>query len=337
MAWWMTLSSQAHQPVNSDASTEARDLLGFLYGISGRRVLTGQHNTPREMSDYSDRAEQIAGHYPALWGQDFGFADDGDMDGTNFRQGIVDEAKRQHDAGSIITLMWHAVRPTEDEPVTFLGSVCDGLLPESDWRDLLTPGTVTHTRWCRQVDVIAGFLRQLRDAAIPVLWRPYHEMNGNWFWWGGREGSAGCAALYRQMYERLVTDHCLNNLVWVWNANAPGGNAGAYAGCYPGHDVVDILAADIYRNDYQQQHHDDLVALAAGRPVALGEVGHLPTAQTLDAQPQWAWFMTWTTFLTNENSPHAVQRLFASPRVLNRPASGGAQRAPAERVGDVDR
>lgn len=315
------MASRTYPPVNRQATPEARELLELLYEVSGRRVLSGQHNTPREMSYYSDQAQQITGSYPALWGQDFGFAEDGDMDGTNYRHGIVEEAKKQHDAGSIITLMWHAVRPTEEEPVTFLGSICDGVLPEPDWRDLLTAGTQTHTRWLRQVDLIAGFLRRVRDASIPVLWRPYHEMNGSWFWWGGREGGAGYAALYRQLYERFVTVHHLDNLVWVWNANAPRDNAAGYAGFYPGHDVVDILAADVYGNDFRQSHHDELVALAEGRPVALGEVGHLPTAETLDAQPQWAWFTTWTTFLTNENSPDAVRQLYASPRVLSRPAT----------------
>jgi mannan endo-1,4-beta-mannosidase len=310
----------AHPPVNRQASAEARALLELLYAVSGSHVLSGQHNTPREMSRYSDRAQQIAGAYPAIWGQDFGFAEHGDMDGINYRQGIIDEARSQHAAGSVITLMWHAARPTDEEPVTFLGSVCDGVLPESEWRDLLTSGTDTHTRWLRQVDLIAGFLKQLRDASIPVLWRPYHEMNGTWFWWGGREGSAGSAALYREIYERFVTVHRLDNLIWVWNANAPGGNAGAYTGFYPGHDVVDVLAADVYRFDFERKHHDELVALAEGRPVGLGEVGQLPTAEILDAQPQWAWFMTWTTFLTDGNSADDVRRLFARPRVLNRPA-----------------
>jgi len=47
-------------------------------------------------------------------------------------------------------------------------------------------------------------------------------MNGNWFWWGGRPGKDGSAALYRQIYDRFVNVHHLDNLVWVWNVNAPG-------------------------------------------------------------------------------------------------------------------
>jgi mannan endo-1,4-beta-mannosidase len=307
-------------PVNPSATPAARELLERISSISGSRIFSGQHNTPRELSFHSDQAHEITGSYPAIWGEDFGFSEDGDMDGINFRQAVIDEAKKQHAAGSIITLMWHAVRPTEEEPVTFLDSICNGMLDQSDWDDLLTEGTEVHTRWVRQVDVIAALLAKLRDADIPVLWRPYHELNGDWFWWGGREGPHGYAALYRQLYERFVTVHHLDNLVWVWNTNAPRNDAAPYAGFYPGHDVVDILAADVYANDYRQSHHDELRDLAEGRPIALGEVGVLPTPAILDSQPQWAWFMTWTTFLTQENDREAVRRLFADPRMLHRSA-----------------
>lgn len=307
-----------HEPVNPDTSPAARHLLRRLHEISGARTLSGQHNTPRELSLYSDQAEQITGHYPAVWGQDFGFAPDGDMDGTNFRADVVAEARRQHARGSIITLMWHAVRPTEEEPVTFEGSICRGLLDPEDWTDLLTGGTSVHQRWIRQVDVIAGLLTELRDADIPVLWRPYHEMNGDWFWWCSRPGPTGYEALYRALFDRFTRHHGLNNLLWVWNANAPRDNVLPYEACYPGHDVVDILAADVYHNDYRQSHHDDLVRLADGRPTALGEVGVLPTPAVLDQQPRWCWFMTWSTFLTHTDNEQCVKALFDDPRVLHR-------------------
>ena len=307
-------------PVDRLATPEARALLRRIQDTGGRRTLSGQHNTPRELSSYSDQAERLTGLRPAVWGQDFGFSADGDMDGVEYRPAVVAEAIRQHASGSIVTLMWHAVRPTEDEPVTFEGSICAGPLPADDWRDLLDPGTAVHARWERQVDVIARHLARLQDAEVPVLWRPYHEMNGDWFWWGGREGGAGSAALYRMLYHRFVDVHGLHNLVWVWNANAPRGNAAAYPGFYAGHDVVDVLAADVYADDYRRSHHDELLELGEGRPIALGEVGVMPTPEILAEQPHWAWYMTWTDFLTRENDPAEVRRLTADPRVVGLPS-----------------
>ena len=63
------------------------------------------------------------------------------------------------------------------------------------------------------------------------------------------------------MYDRFVNYHKLNNLIWIWNANAPrdwkDDEAYEYHLFYPGPEFVDILAADIYKGDYKQSHHDD--------------------------------------------------------------------------------
>jgi mannan endo-1,4-beta-mannosidase len=95
---------------------------------------------------------------------------------------MIQEAIRQHEQGSIITLMWHAVRPIDDEPNGWKESVQNDLT-DAEWRELLTPGSALHQRWLAQLDVIASHLQVLQEHRIPVLWRPYHEMNGGWFWW----------------------------------------------------------------------------------------------------------------------------------------------------------
>jgi len=132
---------------------------------------------------------------------------------------MIAEVERQYRNGAVIALTWHAVRPTDDEPVTFRDSV-QGHLTDFEWHELLTPGTDLYKRWAEQVDVIAGYLQQLQEAGVPVLFRAYHEMNGNWF--GGQAPAvSGSAALYRQIYDRFVHVHHLNNLIWVWNVNSP--------------------------------------------------------------------------------------------------------------------
>jgi mannan endo-1,4-beta-mannosidase len=223
-------------PVNPHATPEARALLRYLYSMSGKYTLTGQHNYPNVGSTWTDRSLDLTGKYPAIFGADFGFQTGADKDSVLGRPGMIEEAIRQYRNGAIVALTWHAVRPTEDEPVTFRDSV-QGHLTDFEWHELLTPGSDLYKRWCAQVDVVAGYLKQLQAARVPVLWRPYHEVNGGWFWWGGRKGPDGSAALYRQLFDRLVNHHHLNNLVWVWNANAPGsgGNGpGPYADYFPG-------------------------------------------------------------------------------------------------------
>lgn len=285
-------SADSIQPVTPNPTPEALNLLNYLYSISGKHTLTGQHCEPIFGSTRLPLIHRMTRHYPALFGQDFGFSFPGYLDGINFRQRTVDEVIRRHHEGFIITLMWHAVPPTEDEPVTFRESIQSDLTDE-EWQDLITPGTEINERWKSQVDVIAWFLKQLREAGVPVLWRPYHEMNGDWFWWGKKPGDEGYKKLWRMLFARLVHFHELNNLIWVFNTNEVTENVDPHETYFPGHDVVDILATDVYYEGFNQINYDQLLALAGDKPIALGEVGTLPTLEKLQSQPRWTWFMSW--------------------------------------------
>lgn len=303
-----SLFAQPFAPVNSSASPEAKKLLAYLYEIDDAYTLAGQHNYNHEMNRYTLKAQEIGGRYPALWGTDFlwnGGQDPGQM--------IVDEAIEKHKSGAIVTLMWHAGRPMDDPPYRWSESI-QGELTEQEWKALITPGTPLHARWRDQADKVAFYLKQLRDANVPVLWRPYHEMNGVWFWWGDKKGSEGYVALWKMMFDRFVNYHQLNNLIWVWNANAPRDipkdEAYAYKDYYPGHAYVDVLATDVYNFDYEQKDYEGLLALAEGRVIALGEVGELPKPEILAAQPAWAWFMVWASWIETHNTLERVMTIY---------------------------
>ncbi len=302
-------------PVNPDATPEARQLLEQIDAISGRYTMTGQHNFPNHVSRWSDRVYDLTGKFPAVFGGDFGFSGGADKDSVEGRPAMIAEAIRQYRSGAVIALTWHEVRPTDDEPVTFRDSV-QGHLTDFEWNELLTPGTDLNRRWVEQVDVIAGYLRQLQAAHVPVLFRAYHEMNGNWFWWGGRPGDHGSAALYRQIYDRFVHVHHLNNLVWVWNVNSPGGNAGPIADYFLGAQYCDVVTMDIY-GEFKQDYYDEMLRLAGDKPIALAEVGAMPTLDVLARQPRWAYFMMWSG-MEDANTPEEFQAIFHAPNVLNR-------------------
>jgi len=288
----LNAQSTFSKPVTPDSSPEAVTLLEYIYSISGRQILAGQHCAPLVGSTRLSVVHRMTKKYPAVFGQDFGFSYPGYWDGINYRQNIIDEAIKRHHEGFIITLMWHAVPPTQDEPVTFRESI-QGDLTEQEWQDLITPGTSINERWKSQVDVIAWFLKQLRYAKVPVLWRPYHEMNGGWFWWGKKEGEDGYKKLWRMLFDRLVEFHGLNNLIWVYNTNEFKDGVDTHETYYPGDDVVDILATDVYTEGFNQENYDQMLALAGDRPIALGEVGRVPNLEIIRNQPRWTWFMQW--------------------------------------------
>jgi hypothetical protein len=192
-----------------------------------------------------------------------------------------------------------------------------GRLTDEQFRDVLTPGTALHAKWVAQVDAIAVFLKQLEAARVPVLWRPYHEMNGDWFWWGGRhEGTHTTAALYRQIFDRLANHHGLKNLLWVWSVDRPNKPGMEHAKYFPGSEQVDVLALDVYRNDFAQSHYDSLVALSQGKPLCLAEVGNPPAATILAQQPLWTFYAVWAGMVRNTTRRQYAE-LFQDPRVLN--------------------
>ncbi len=237
------------------------------------------------------------------------------------RARMIAEARARHAKGQIITLMWHGGFPTDGNPCRGESVWAEGHLPtDAQWDELVTDGTALNEAWKKGVDEVAGYLQQLRDADIPVLWRPYHEMNGEWFWWGHKKGPQGFKRLWVAMYERYTKVHRLNNLIWVWDANAPRDVAGEkhipYEDCFPGVEWVDVLASDIYRNDYKPSHYEQLLELGKGKPVALGEVGELPAPEILAQQPRWTWFMSWGWILFLANDPDRIKQVFGSPRVL---------------------
>jgi mannan endo-1,4-beta-mannosidase len=317
----ITLHGQSGQPdaapVNPDAIPAARALLKEIDSVSGHATLSGQHNFPNTVSRYSDRLYELTGHYPAVFGQDFGFSGGEDKDSTLGRSALVQEVIRQYRVGSVIALTWHSVRPTEDEPVTFRESVL-GHLTDWEFQQVLTPGTDLYKRWARQVDVIAGYLQELQAAGVPVLFRPYHEMNGNWFWWGGHPGQNGTAALYRQIYDRYVHLHHLNNLIWVWNVNAPSVNAGPVDQYFPGSNYADIVSMDIY-GAFEKADYDSMIALAGpGKPIALAEVGAMPSLKILAEQPRWTYMMMWSGMAEDSNTPEQLQSMFHAQNVINR-------------------
>lgn len=295
-------------PVNPTASASARELLSFIYSMSGEYTLSGQHNYSHELTRSTDSIYALTQKYPAIWGSDF--------IGEQHRDEMIEEAIRQHEKGSIITLMYHQGRPYADS----LGHFRDSI-DSDDWQKLVTPGTDIHQTWQDDIDKVAEHLKVLQDNDVPVLWRPYHEMNGIWFWWCNKRGDDGIKKLWKMMYSRFTEHHQLNNLIWVWNPNAPrdwpNDEAYAYDLFYPGHDYVDILAADIYKGDYKKSHHDQLDSLADGRPIAIGECGVLPQPEIFAEQPQWTWFMVWARFNWRNNTPGQVTAMYYLPRVIN--------------------
>lgn len=306
--------ASSYAPINSNASSEARDLLAYLYSLEGNGILSGQHEYIENPDTYANEVNNMTGLYPAVHGYEMG-AISGQTPSqlANQRQALVNSAIDWHNNGGIVTMMYHMNKPGTG----YCWSGCvQPAISQTEFDNIITPGTTEYQILIQEIDLVADYLKQLRDENVPVLWRPFHEMNGGWFWWGQQPNYW---KLWDIMYDRYTNHHGLNNLIWVWNANAPNSWAHPYSTYFPGLHKVDVLAVDIYNNDYQQSYHDDLWALGEGKVIAIGESGEHPDPAVLSStQNKYRWFMTWGSYLTNNNSTAATQSLYIHPWTYNR-------------------
>jgi mannan endo-1,4-beta-mannosidase len=231
---------------------------------------------------------------------------------------MVSEAIRQWRAGSLVALTWHLCPPTGGPTCGWDSNGVLSRLTDSQWREVITDGTALNLAYQRRMDEVVPYLRQLQDAGVPVLWRPIHEMNDGWSWWGGRGGADGSRRLYQIQHDYL-TARGLTNLVWVWNVKDL--NMGAIGDYWPGASYVDVASLDVWvKLDPSAADYQAMLAIAGGKPIALAEVGRVPSPALMDAQPRWAWWMVWAEWLTDPayNTNAGVQASYFSPRVLNR-------------------
>jgi mannan endo-1,4-beta-mannosidase len=181
---------------------------------------------------------------------------------------------------------------------------------------LANPAGSDYALILRDLDAIAFQLLRLQAAQVPVLWRPLHEADGTWFWWGNF-GPESTKALYKLMYTRFTQHHKLRNLIWLWNSVTPS--------WYPGSDIVDILGYDSYpaAGDHGPVgvQYQALLALGGNKKmVTLPEVGSIPDPDILKAyHADWSYFVTWNDEYINSDTYNNLafkKKVYADPTVL---------------------
>jgi mannan endo-1,4-beta-mannosidase len=299
---------------NAFPARSRQDVISFLQSVTGSGIVSGQHNKEPATAptQYTQKVVDITGLYPGLWGGDLMF---GASDVAN-RQSTVNAARAQWAAGSLAALTWHVCPPTTGSSCTWEGGPASSITA-AQFTQIITDGTALNTAWKRRLDEAVPYFQQLKDAGVPVLFRPLHEMNESWNWWGNRPGSNGGARLYQITHDYLANTKGLSNLVWVWNVqDNPAGNWAAY---YPGNNYVDVVSLDVwYKNYPSTSDYQQIQAIAGTKPIALAEMGKLPNAALLASQPRWAYFMIWSEYLQGNHTDAEIQATYYHPRVLNR-------------------
>lgn len=298
------------EPTNRQATSAARRLFHDLDALKGKGILTGQHTQTVKMEEI-DEIRRITGKEPALRGFEllayspnirYETGDEACQKEIDENKDTLAQALIFGRNGGIVTFTWHWFSPVGGQDKSFYSCNTD-----FDPEKILEEGTQEREAFYRDMDVIAGHLKPFLEEDIPILWRPFHESEGTWFWWG-RKGPAVAAKLFRMQYAYFVEQHHLNNLLWVWNCPLKEG--------YPGDDVVDILSCDLYeekgtKTDYAEAYEKLCTVMGEEKPVALAEVGILPDMEMLKkSRVPWRYYMTWSKefVLTEEYNSHEALR-----------------------------
>lgn len=285
---------------NPNSNETTKRIYSYLCSLSGEGVLTAQQeSTWMGSSEYEmDYIYSASGKYPAMRGLDYM---NDDFEGVNKR------ASEWWNRGGLVTICWHT-------GADFIGEWKDASNDEIlEWDAVLTSGTTENKQFIEGMDKAAKALLQLQEQGVTVIWRPFHEFDGGWFWWG-KGGPENFIKLWRLMYERYTDYWHLNNLIWVLGYSH---NGEEYRKWYPGDDYCDIVGADSYDGGAQPKLYRKVNAVNKNnKPMCFHECGTNPTEAEL-RKTKWIWFMTWhTEYLTENNSEEAINALYNSDYVI---------------------
>jgi mannan endo-1,4-beta-mannosidase len=245
----ISVSTLAQQLIDKKATEETKALYLNLKKISEKGIMFGHQedlaygvgwNATTGRSDVKD----VCGAYPAVHGWDLGKeGDENNIDHVSFaniKKWIVETYTR----GGINTISWHVDNPsTKSNAWDTTGNAVKNILP----------GGKDHAGFKLRLDKVADFLSTLKsgNTYIPIIFRPYHEHNGNWFWWGkGPSIEQDYIALWKFTIDYLKNEKGLHHLIYAFSPDRSrmdmNNAAASYLYGYPGDTYVDILGFDNY-------------------------------------------------------------------------------------------
>lgn len=220
-----------------DATKETINLFRYLKNIGKTNIIFGQHHASFELqnsqnelisSNFKSDVKTAVGDHPGVFGFDFGRGI------TKFKNHVEEIYKK----GGIITYSWHCPNPVtgsrgkEGDPVT-----------------KILPGGEMHQEWLKKLDEIADYFNSLEvnGVKVPIIFRPFHENTGGWFWWGATNCTPKqYVELWRMTADYLRKEKKVNNILMAYSPSKPSEDIDLTKAMYPGDEYVDIIGLDIY-------------------------------------------------------------------------------------------
>jgi mannan endo-1,4-beta-mannosidase len=249
--------------IDANATKETKALYKNLKQLSEKHILFGhQHATEYGHGWSGDEGrsdvKSVTGSHPAVIGVDFS--------GLSGRpDGEIEQTKKQlqktiadtYDRGGVITVSWHFINPVYRGGFYWVDSLSQPTVR------LLLPGAEYHSRYKQILKTIGEFSKSVKGAdgkTVPMIFRPYHEFDGDWFWWG----RAHCTidefkSLWRFTVSYLRDSIGVHNFIYAFSPDNKFITEEEYLERYPGNDFVDMVGVDNYGDfgRYGQYHLDE--------------------------------------------------------------------------------
>ena len=316
------LSSAFAAPADPDLNPKGRAILAYFQQLQASpslKLVSGQFSGWKSSLDDVTKIHRATGRWPAMIGLDYCVWPEGSLPDM----AAIDTAPANRaaviywQAGGLVNISWHAPNPSG------MSLKQKGLT----LAEVLTPGSPTNLAWLKSLDVVAAGLQELQAAGVVVIWRPLHEMNGGWFWWGGQD-PADYIRLWRHMFDYFTRTKQLHNLIWDFGPNHGQQPAADF---YPGDAYVDLTGIDAYTDHIDPAHILGFPEIAAlGKPTGFTEYGpHGGSNATGDYDyrrllegieknfPQARRFLCWD-MKWNPAENQFAQEFYNDPRVITR-------------------
>ncbi len=306
---------------DQNASKSTRYLMARIKELPKKGYAFGQQDATaygvrwkNKGTDYKSDVNDVVGDFPGVYGFELGHLELGaqvNLDSVNFKlmNKLIQKADRDR---GIITISWHP-----DNPVT-LKNAWDPTAAVST----IIEGGVLHLKYKDWLRKVANFLNELKTKSgkkIPVVFRPFHEMNGSWFWWGAKSCTPSeFKSLWQQTFNILTKQYKVNNAIFCYSTDQITSQE-EYLRFYPGDAYVDVLGIDLYHKSTTENYIEVLntnidvlaaIAHSKDKPFALSEGGleKIPIknwwTQVLDkniASKGLSWALVWRNAWENHH------------------------------------
>ncbi len=315
-----TAQQQPADPLADAQTTCILNYLSSLPGLSTNKVLSGQMTDHRNSTYHTPQSEydsvitsvyNLTGKYTALAGTDYMriFWPSPllkNMIITN--QPMITHFKN----GGLISVMSSLNNPWN-------GGNSNNTTGAANLLDLMNSSTGAYTAFHKDLDSIAKGFKNLQDSGVTVLFRPFHENNGGWFWWGYKptHSQNDFITMWQYVFNYMTQVKQLHNILWVFSPSVKETNDNIQDELYyyPGDNYVDIFGLDIYNDTLDIPNYNSIIA--TGKPFAIAEFGpdasalvqHTYNYTTLINQirtkyPAVVYWMSWNHFTGNNGSKY---------------------------------